>query len=72
MSNLSPREAVLSHTHKNVKKQGGNAQQCIQGYIVQPKLKKRLTDNSTGTDNQRASECLIVPLPVLVVLVMVA
>ncbi len=60
-----------SHTQKTWKKQGGNAQQCIQGYIVQPKEKKAYRGNSTGTDNQRASESLIVPLPVLVVLVMV-
>lgn len=35
------------------------------------KEKKAYRGNSTGTDNQRASESLIVPLPVLVVLVMV-
>lgn len=47
---------------------------CIQGYIVLPKLKKKkkaYRDNPTGTDNQRVAECLIVPLPVLIVLVMV-
>lgn len=72
MSNLSLREAVWESHKKTWKKPGGNAQQCIQGYIVQPKIKKKAyRDNPTGTDNQRASECLIAPLPVLVVLVMV-
>lgn len=61
MSNLSPKGGSLRVTHtkkqkvkKRKKKTGGNAQQWIQGYIVQPKMQKEKKD-STGTDNQRAS-----------------
>ncbi len=58
MSNLAlSGRQFESHTQKTWKKQqGGNAQQCIQGYIVPPPKKKAYRGNSTGTDNQRASE----------------
>ncbi len=74
MSNLAlSGRQFESHTQKTWKKQqGGNAQQCIQGYIFQKnQIKKRLTEATRLEQITRGRQSLIVPLPVLVVLVMV-
>lgn len=75
MSNLSLKGGSLRVTHTKKQKvekkikTGGNAQQWIQGYIVQPKMqkeKKAWLERIT-----RGRQCLIIPVLVLVVLVMV-